>query len=270
MRHSTHQYFDNAINLQMLCKVLGQLLLVETTFMILPLTVCLTYHEDDTWTFILVIAITAIAGTAMNFLSRPRTHILRRRDGLLLAAVAWIAFSLFGMLPFILCKTHLNVSEAFFEAMSGFTTTGATVIRDVESCGKGILLWRALTQWISGLGIILFTLTFIPTLNNSSSLMMFHAESTGITHDKLGARIAKTARSLWGLYTVLTLLLIIMLWAGPMDLFDSVCHAATCISTGGFSTYNDSIAAFDSSYVMAVLTLSMFIGGISFALIIYA
>lgn len=270
MRHSTHQYFDNAINLQMLCKVLGQLLLVETTFMILPLTVCLTYHEDDTWTFILVIAITAIAGTAMNVLSHPRTHILRRRDGLLLAAVAWIAFSLFGMLPFILCKTHLNVSEAFFEAMSGFTTTGATVIRDVESCGKGILLWRALTQWIGGLGIILFTLTFIPTLNNSSSLMMFHAESTGITHDKLGARIAKTARSLWGLYTVLTLLLIIMLWAGPMDLFDSVCHAATCISTGGFSTYNDSIAAFDSPYVMAVLTLFMFIGGISFALIIYA
>lgn len=254
----------------MLCKVLGQLILVETTFMVFPLMVCLTNCEADAWVFVVVMVITAMAGTAMFFLSHPHDHTLRRRDGLLLASVAWVAFSLFGMLPFIFSKTHLNVSEAFFEAMSGFTTTGATVIRDVESCGKGILLWRALTQWIGGLGIILFTLTFIPTLNNSSSLMMFHAEATGITHDKLGARIAKTARRLWGLYTMLTILLVAMLWAGPMDLFESVCHAASCISTGGFSTYNDSIAAFGSPYVMAVLTLFMFIGGISFSLIISA
>lgn len=254
----------------MLCKVLGQLLLVETAFMVLPLAVCLANREHDAWAFVVVMALTAISGTAMNFLSHPRSKILRRRDGLLLASVAWVAFSLFGMLPFILCATPLNVSEAFFEAMSGFTTTGATVIRDVESCSKGILLWRALTQWIGGLGIILFTLTFIPTLNNSGSLMMFHAEATGITHDKLGARIAKTAKRLWGLYTVLTILLIAMLWAGPMDLFDSVCHAATAISTGGFSTRNDSIAAFQSPYVMAVLTVFMFIGGVSFVLIISA
>ena len=270
MRHHTHRYVGNAINLRMLCKVLGQLLLVETAFMVLPLAVSLANREDDAWAFVIVMAITAITGCAMNWLSHPRSHILRRRDGLLLASVAWIVFSLFGMLPFILCDTPLDASEAFFEAMSGFTTTGATVIRDVESCSKGILLWRALTQWIGGLGIILFTLTFIPTLNNSGSLIMFHAEATGITHDKLGARIAKTAKRLWGLYTLLTILLITMLWAGPMDLFDSVCHAATAISTGGFSTRNDSIAAFVSPYTKAVLTLFMFIGGISFALIISA
>ena len=131
MRHNSHRYVDNAINLRMLCKVLGQLLLVETAFMVLPLTLCLAYHEDDAWAFVIVMVITAITGSAMNFLSHPGNHILRRRDGLLLSSVAWIAFSLFGMLPFILCKTPLNVSEAFFEAMSGFTTTGATVIRDV-------------------------------------------------------------------------------------------------------------------------------------------
>ncbi len=270
MRHNTYRYVGNTINLRMLCKVLGQLLLVETAFMVLPLALCLAYREGDAWAFVAVMVLTAMTGSAMVYWSHPHNLILRRRDGLLLASVAWVAFSLFGMLPFIFCKTHLNVSEAFFEAMSGFTTTGATVIRDVESCGKGILLWRALTQWIGGLGIILFTLTFIPTLNNSSSLMMFHAEATGITHDKLGARIAKTARRLWGLYTILTILLVAILWAGPMDLFDSVCHAATCISTGGFSTHNDSIAAFDSPYVMSVLTVFMFIGGISFALIISA
>ncbi|MBP5385989.1 MAG: TrkH family potassium uptake protein [Prevotella sp.] len=270
MRHNNSRNVGNAINLRMLCKVLGQLLLVETAFMVLPLLVCLANRESDAWAFVIVMVITAMTGAAMNFLSHPRYHILRRRDGLLLASVAWVAFSLFGMLPFILCETRLNVSEAFFEAMSGFTTTGATVIRDVESCGKGILLWRALTQWIGGLGIILFTLTFIPTLNNSSSLMMFHAEATGITHDKLGARIAKTARRLWSLYAMLTILLVAVLWAGPMDLFDSVCHAATCISTGGFSTHNESIAAFESPYVMAVLSVFMFIGGISFSLIISA
>ena len=270
MRQQNHRNIGNTINLRMLCEVLGQLLLVETAFMIMPLALCLVHHEYDARAFVVVMALTGMTGAAMNFLSRPRSKILRRRDGLLLASVAWVAFSLFGMLPFILCETPLNASEAFFEAMSGFTTTGATVIRDVENCSKGILLWRALTQWIGGLGIILFTLTFIPTLNNSGSLMMFHAEATGITHDKLGARIARTAKRLWGLYTVLTILLITMLWAGPMDLFDSVCHAATAISTGGFSTRNDSIAAFQSPYVMAVLTVFMFIGGVSFVLIISA
>ena len=122
--------------------------------------------------------------------NRPQQRVLRRRDGLLLASVAWVVFSLFGMLPYLFCATPLNVSEGFFEAMSGFTTTGATVIREVEKCGRGILLWRAVTQWIGGLGIILFTLTFIPSLNNNGSLMLFHAEATGITHDKLGALIS--------------------------------------------------------------------------------
>ena len=265
-----HKSNGNAVNLPMLSKVLGQLLMVETAFMAVPLVVCLLGRESDAWSFAAVMALTGLTGAALNFLSRPNSHILRRRDGLLLASVAWIVFSLFGMLPFMLCKTPLNVSEAFFEAMSGFTTTGATVIRDVESCSKGILMWRALTQWIGGLGIILFTLTFIPTLNNSGSLMMFHAEATGITHDKLGARIANTAKRLWALYTLFTVVLVLLLWAGPMNLFDSMCHAATAISTGGFSTHNDGIAAFDSPYTKSVLIVFMFIGGISFVLIISA
>lgn len=252
----------------MVFKVLGQLLLVETAFMSLPLAVCLFNGEHDWLAFAATIAVTLAVGATTTFGIKPRSALLHRHDGLLLASLAWVMFSLFGMLPFMLCDTPLTASEAFFEAMSGFTTTGATVIRDVEVCSHGILVWRALTQWIGGLGIILFTLTFIPSLNNSGSLMMFHSEATGITHDKLGARIARTAKVLWALYTLLTILLITLLWLGPMTLFDSICHGFSAISTGGFSTRNQSIADFDSAYIKGVLTLFMLVGGVSFTLII--
>lgn len=256
------------VNLPMILRLMGQLLLVEAAFLALPLLLALLRQENDWKAFAIGFGLMVVVGGALNYLVRPKNHVLGRRDGLLLAATAWVVFSLFGMVPFLFSDTPLNASEAFFETMSGFTTTGATVIRDVESCSHALLLWRALTQWIGGLGIIIFTLTFIPALNNSGSLIMFHTEATGITHDKLGARISRTAKSLWGLYTVLTIVLIVMLWAGPMSLFDSVCQSFTAISTGGFSTRNDSIAAFNSPYIKLVLTAFMFIGGVSFGLII--
>ena len=256
------------INFAMILRVLGQLAMVEAVFMALPLLMCLYKGESDWKAFVISLAVTATVGVTCNYLVRPQSRKLYRRDGLLLASVAWIVFSVFGMLPFLLCSTPLNLSEAFFEAMSGFTTTGATVIRDVESCSHGILLWRALTQWVGGLGIIIFTLTFIPALNNSGSLIMFHAEATGITHDKLGARISRTAKILWGLYSALTLLLVMLLWIGPMGFFESLCQSFTAISTGGFSTRNDSIAAFNSPYIKVVLTVFMFVGGVSFSLIL--
>ncbi|MCR4602534.1 MAG: TrkH family potassium uptake protein [Prevotella sp.] len=258
------------INFQMILRILGQLMVVEAGFMALPLMVCIFNKESDWMTFAVVMTLTLATGIALNFLSRPQSKILKRRDGMLLASVAWVVFSIFGMLPYLFCSTPLNIHEAFFEAMSGFTTTGATVIRDVESCSLGILIWRSLTQWIGGLGIILFTLTFIPALNNNGSLMLFHAEATGITHDKLAARISHTAKLLWGLYTLLTMVLILLLWCGPIGFFDSACHGLTCISTGGFSTHNDGIAAYDSAYLKSVLTVFMFIGGVSFGLIILA
>ncbi len=267
-RQQNSTYASGGINYAMIARILGQLMMVEAAFMLLPLLTCLFNHESDWQAFAITIGVTMAAGAALNFLIRPQSKKLHRRDGLLLASVAWIVFSLFGMLPMMLCATPLNASEGFFEAMSGFTTTGATVIRDVESCSHGILLWRALTQWVGGLGIIIFTLTFIPALNNSGSIIMFHAEATGITHDKLGARISRTAQILWTLYTIITLVLIVMLWLGPMNLFESICQSFTAISTGGFSTRNDSIAAFNSPYIKLVLTFFMFLGGISFSLIL--
>ena len=151
--------------------------------------------------------------------------------------------------------------------MSGFTTTGATVIRDIENCSKGLVLWRAMTQWIGGLGIVLFTLAIIPSLNNSKGVFMFHAEVSGITHDKIGARIANTAKVLWMLYGTLTIILILLLWIGPMTFFESICHAFAAISTGGYSTRNESVAAFDSFYIKLILSIFMFLGGVNFGLI---
>lgn len=258
------------INFRKQLALLGLLLIIESAFMTVPLAVCLLTGEADWLPFLVSIVVTAAAGIALRAGVKPQSDNLGRKDGCMLTCIVWIVYSLFGMLPFMLGSPHLNLSEGFFEAMSGFTTTGATVIRDIESCSKGIMLWRALTQWIGGLGIVLFTLTVIPSLNNSRGIFMFHAEVSGITHDKIGARIANTAKILWALYGALTLILIGLLWIGPMDLIESVCHAFACISTGGFSTHNDSIASYDSFYVKLVLSVFMFIGGVNFGLIFAA
>lgn len=258
------------INFPKQLTLLGLLLIIESAFMSVPMLVCMGMGEADWLPFLFCVVITAFCGILLRTCIKPKSDNLGRKDGCMITCMVWIIYSLFGMLPFILGSPRLNVSEGFFEAMSGFTTTGATVIRDIESCSHGVQLWRALTQWIGGLGIVLFTLTVIPSLNNSRGIFMFHAEVSGITHDKIGARIANTAKILWGLYGILTLILIGLLWIGPMNFFESVCHAFACISTGGFSVHNDSIASYDSFYVKFVLTVFMFIGGVNFGLIFAA
>ena len=255
------------INFPKQLNVLGQLLLFEAFFLIVPLIICICNKEDDWLPFLCTIGVTALCGIILKYLVKSESDNLGRKDGSMITVMVWILFSLFGMLPFIFGSSHLNISEGFFETMSGFTTTGATVIRDIEKCSKGLVLWRAMTQWIGGLGIVLFTLAIIPSLNNSKGVFMFHAEVSGITHDKIGARIANTAKVLWLLYGVLTIILILLLWIGPMTLFESICHAFAAISTGGYSTRNESIAAFDSFYIKLVLSVFMFIGGVNFGLI---
>lgn len=262
--------FHNSLNPAMQFKMMGKLLIIEACFMLVPFAVSCYYHEADRLPFLYAAILTGISGLALNFRIRPRSDYMGRKDGCMLTCVVWIVFSLFGMLPYLWGSPHLNASEGFFEAMSGFTTTGATVIRNIEGCGKGIMLWRALTQWLGGLGIVLFTLAIIPSLNNSSGLFMFNAEVSGITHDKIGARISDTAKTLWSLYIIITVILIILLWLGPMNLLESVCQGFGAISTGGFSTRNASIAAFDSSYVEIVLSVFMFIGGVNFSLVYLA
>ena len=205
------------INLRMLVRVMGWLVMREAAFMLVPLATALVYHEKDTVAFAAGLAITAVTGAGMTFLSRPRRSDMGKREGFLLTALVWVVFSFFGMIPFIISDVPLNVSEAFFEAMSGFTTTGVSVMQDIDSISKAIHIWRSLMQWIGGMGIILFTLAVLPMLNSSGGMQMFNAEVTGITHEKLRPRVSSTAKRLWMVYALLTVTLIILYMIGPMN-----------------------------------------------------
>ena len=248
-------------------RFLGWLMLVEAALMLIPLVMALFISDSDWLGFTLGAASAAVVGALLAFLFRRSPTRLNRRDAFLLTTVTWILFSLVGMIPFMTGTPALGVTDAFFETMSGFTTTGATVIADVEACHRPLLLWRSMIQWVGGLGIVLFFLALLPSLSQQGSLSMFNAEITGITHDKLHPRIRRTAMSLWKVYAALTLLEMLLLWAGPMDFFDAICHSLTTMSTGGFSTRNGSIASFDSPYAGWVVTVFMFAGGINFALL---
>lgn len=255
------------INFPIVLRIIGWLLMIEAAFMTIPLITSVIYNDGDFPAFAITTGVTAIIGALMTLCIHPTHSHMAKREAFLLTALVWCVFSIFGMLPFILSPISLSVSDAFFEAMSGFTTTGASVIVDVENLPHGILIWRSLMQWIGGMGIILFTLAVIPMLNHSGGMQMFNAEVPGITHDKIRPRISQTAKRLWFVYISLSVVLCFLLWLGPMNLFDSVCHMMTTISTGGFSTRNASIAAWDSPYVDIVLTIFMFLGGVNFTLI---
>lgn len=262
-----HKKKRSLINLPMQLRVSGWLMMIESLFMLIPMGTCLYFRESDWLPFALTAAGTGATGFVLSRHIRPSHYSMSKRDGFLLTAMVWVVFSIFGMLPFMFCKMPISLSDAFFEAMSGFTTTGASVLLDVTHMSHGIHIWRATMQWLGGMGIILFTLAVIPMLNSSGGMLMFNAEVTGITHDKLRPRISQTAKALWMLYFAFTIMLVALLWSGPMNFFDSVCHAFGAISTGGYSTRNEGIAAFNSIYVKVVLTIFMFVGGVNFSLI---
>lgn len=254
------------LNYPMLLRVLGWLLLIESMFLLLPVITAMIYDEEDLRGFLFTAVTTLVIGLGLTTFLHPRRQEMGRQEGFLLTASVWVVFSLFGMLPFILSSNPLSVSDAFFEAMSGFTTTGCSVLLSVEGMSHSITIWRALMQWIGGMGIIMFTLAVLPMLNYSGGMQMFNAEVTGIIHEKLRPRISSTAKVLWGIYVGLSVLLIVLLWIGPMDLFDSICHAFSAISTGGFSTRDNSLAYYNSDYINIVVLVFMFLGGTSFAL----
>ena len=256
------------INFPIVLRMQGWLLLIEATFMLLPLAVSWYFNETSALrAFIYSTVITATAGVGMAFGIKPRSKSMNKREGLMLTAIVWVFFSLFGMLPYLFSATFNNVTDAFFETMAGFTTTGSSVIRYVEEIPHGVLFWRAMTQWIGGMGIILFTLAVIPMLNQKGGIALFNSEVTGITHERLRPRISQTAKDLWLIYIGLTAVLTVLLFAGPMDWFDAVCHAMTTTSTGGYSTKNIGLDYWQSSYVFIVVIIFMFIGGVSFSII---
>ncbi|MDE6028079.1 MAG: TrkH family potassium uptake protein, partial [Muribaculaceae bacterium] len=250
----------------MLLRVVGLLLIIEAAFMVIPMLAGLFYSEGSTVKFLICIGITAGAGAAMVGL-KPKYRDMGKRDAFLLTAMIWVILSLFGMLPFLLCRTHLSVTDAFFETMSGFTTTGASVLNTLNDVPRSIIIWRCVIQWVGGLGIILFTLAVVPMLNYQGGMQLFNAEVTGITHDKLRPRVSFTAKGLWGVYIVLTALLVVLLSFSKMDFFDSLCYGLSTMSTGGFSTSDMNLDHFESNYIKIVMSIFMFIGGVNFALL---
>lgn len=235
--------------------------------MVAPLVYSIIGGKDETMAFAISIAVNVVVGSAIIFTVKPRSKDMRKRDGMLLTALVWVIFSIFGMLPFMLCDLHLNIAEAFFESMSGFTTTGASVIENISDLPRGVNLWRCIMQWLGGVGIIIFTVALLPMLNSSGGMQMFNAEATGITQDKLRPRVSQTAKRMWGIYCVLTLVLGLILWIGPLPLYESVCQALSTVSTGGITTCEDTAGAWSSLSVRIPVIIFMFLGGVNFVMI---
>lgn len=257
----------SSLRIGSIVRVIARLVLIEAMLLLIPMAVGIIYGESDWWAFAVAAGSAGLCGLVAERLTSHSPSTVRSREGFIITSVIWIVFALFGVIPFMLTTKPIGFTDAMFEMISGLTTTGASMIPDVESQTHGILLWRALSQWIGGLGIVLFMLAILPELNKASGISMFNAEATGITHDKLHPRIRQTAISIWGVYSAITLLSILLLWIGPMNLFDSVCHTFAAVATGGFSTRNAGVEAWHSDYVLVVLMIVMFVAGLNFLML---
>ncbi len=258
------------MNIGLVLNLVGIILIFSSAFMILPILASIIYSGEDLTALAASFLITLFSGILICFFTKSQREIeLKHRDGFLIVTISWLALSLFGSLPYILSNVSLSFTNAYFESMAGFTTTGASVLSNLENLPKGILLWRSLTQWIGGMGIIVFSIAILPMLG-VGGMQLFKAEVPEIGVEKLRPRILDTAKSLWYIYAGLTGVLVLLLSVGEMDLFDAICHSFTTMATGGFSTKNASISYFQSSYTDIVITVFMLLAGINFSLHFYA
>jgi len=252
-------------NLHAILGILGLLLSISGLAMLLCIPFSVYYGED--WlTFAYSSGITLAFGIGCwLYGERVDNKELKKRDGYLVVTMGWLLMSFFGTLPYFFSSSIGCFTDAFFETMSGFTTTGASILMDIEAMPKGVLFWRSLTQWIGGMGIIVLTVAILPILG-IGGMQLFGAESPGITPEKLKPRIKDTAKRLWIIYLSLTLLEMVLLMFGGMTFFDAINHALTTMATGGFSTKQDSVAYYDSAYIQYVITFFMFMAGTSFTI----
>ena len=255
-------------NTRMVFRTMGALLLIEAVFMALALGVSLWYGEADSGVFLLSTIITLLAGVIGLLVGRHAESRMGEREGYVIVAMVWVVFSAFGLMPYYLSGQVPTLTDAWFESMSGFTTTGATIIPDLEVITHGLLFWRSLTQWIGGMGIIVLSIAILPIFG-LNGMQLYAAEVTGLTYEKLSPRIADTAKMMWSIYLLLTITEVLALWLCGMNVFDAVCHSFSTIATGGFSTHNNSLEYYDSAAIHYTVTLFMFISGINFVLLIY-
>ncbi|MEZ5105778.1 MAG: potassium transporter TrkG [Draconibacterium sp.] len=253
------------MNLKIIFRVLGFLLLVEGIAMILALLVSLIYNEHDVLAFVFSAAINLGVGSLFVFSTSNANKDIGKREGFIIVSLVWIVFSFFGCLPFILSGSIPNFTDAFFETISGFTTTGSSILNDIEALPPGILFWRSIIQWLGGMGIIVLSLAILPVFG-IGGMQLFVAEVPGPTPDKISPRIRQTAKTLWIIYLGFTVTETLLLWIGGMTLFDAVCHSFTTMATGGFSTKQASIAYWSSPFIQYVVTIFMFLAGTNFTL----
>ena len=255
-------------NWRLVFKTMGVLTMLEAQFMLIPTFAAWWYHEADFGAWLLASAITWLSCWWMLFAGRHAEKRVGEREGYVIVATVWIVYSAFGMLPFWLSGALPSITDAWYETMAGFTTTGSTVFTDVAAQSHSILLWRALMQWLGGMGIIVLSVAILPMFG-LGGMQLYSAEVTGVSYEKLSPRIADTAKHMWITYIGLTIGEGILLWLFGMGKFDALCHSMATISTGGFSTHNDSVIAY-SPAIQWTIAFFMLLSGINFTQLIYA
>lgn len=255
------------VNARLIYKIMGSLLFLLGTLLMLCAGIAFYWHEDDSVAFLISMLFTTCCGFVLKYLGREADNNLSRRDSYLLVTVTWVVFSLFGMLPFLISGYIGNVTDAFFETMSGFSTTGATILNDVERLPHATLYWRTQTQWIGGLGIVFFTIAILPSMVGSGSVKVFAAEATGPLRTKMHPRLSTMAKWIWTIYLGLTVACILSFYAAGMGWFDSINYAMTTTATGGFATHNDPAAFFSSPAIDYIAILFQFLAGINFMML---
>jgi len=259
------------MNKKIIFFVLGRLLFIEGVFMLISMLVAFIYGEKEYQAFLITALLSMLVGSISAYSVRKVERQLGKKEGYIIVSLVWVIFSLFGALPFVLSGAIPNYSDAFFETMSGFTTTGSSILsaERIDNLAYSLHFWRSITQWIGGMGIIVMAIAIFPILG-IGGMQLFVAEVPGVSKDKLHPKIKETAKRLWGIYILFTLVETILLWIGGMSFFDAICHSFTSMATGGYSTHGDSVAYFQSSYIHYVIILFMFIAGTNFTLSYFA
>ena len=254
------------VNWHIISKIIGSLLFIEAFFMAWCVGVSFYFQEDDTLAFLMSMLITFGCAFLFLLMGRNARNSLNRHDAFVVVTAVWIIFSFFGMFPFLIHGSCTNVTDAYFETMSGFSTTGSSIFDDVERLPRGILFWRSLTQWVGGLGIVFFTIAILPSLVGGS-VKVFAAEATGPIKAKMHPRLSTTAKWIWSIYLLLTIGCGVAFWIAGMDWFDAMNYSMTTTATGGFSIHNDSLSYFNDANIDYIAILFEFLAGINFTLL---
>ncbi len=251
------------MNYGMIKYIVGRMLLMEGVLLLIPAFVSLLYQESSGVSFLIVIAVLALLSLLLS--KKPEDTSLYAKEGFVIVALAWVLWSAFGALPFVISGCIPQYYDAFFEIVSGFTTTGSTVLTDIEALPMGMNFWRCFTHWIGGMGVLVFVMTILP-LSSKNSMFLMKAEMPGPTCDKLVPKARSTARILYGMYIALSLMEVIFLLAGGMNLYDALVHTFSTAGTGGFDNRNANVAFYDSAYIDGVITVFMLLFGVNFSL----